>query len=186
MYRIAKNPCSICGGLISWDNYPDPKWPVHVNEKGHVKGDGRCPVFKEYIKRKSGMNQNASSNKEGIKRPKIDLNLKEIDLTRYKYPFYIIMSIIVITIFGTYPILGKYLDLYTSMFFQFIFKGLGILGLIFGGVILFFSIFKTIAERKIRYRLILLAAVLIIIGLLFVNTSTSSFNINQEFITFYY
>lgn len=45
-YRISKTVCLKCGGLISWDDYPNPKWPIHVDNTGRKIGDGGCPRFR--------------------------------------------------------------------------------------------------------------------------------------------
>ena len=37
--------CKQCGGIISWDKYPDVKHPIHVNDQGKIQGDGSCPNF---------------------------------------------------------------------------------------------------------------------------------------------
>ena len=37
--------CSRCGGLISWDDRPERIYPMHVDDKGHIVGDGDCPMF---------------------------------------------------------------------------------------------------------------------------------------------
>jgi len=46
-YKISKKRCYRCGGLISWDNYPSQKWPVHVDENGNKIGTGSCPKFRQ-------------------------------------------------------------------------------------------------------------------------------------------
>lgn len=37
--------CDRCGGLISWDDRPERIYPMHVDDKGHIVGDGDCPMF---------------------------------------------------------------------------------------------------------------------------------------------
>lgn len=37
--------CNKCGGLISWDERPTRLYPMHVDEEGHIVGDGDCPMF---------------------------------------------------------------------------------------------------------------------------------------------
>lgn len=37
--------CDKCDGLISWDDYPNPKHPIHVDKNGHIIGDGSCPEW---------------------------------------------------------------------------------------------------------------------------------------------
>lgn len=37
--------CDRCGGLISWDDRPQRVYPMHVDEEGHIVGDGDCPNF---------------------------------------------------------------------------------------------------------------------------------------------
>ncbi len=44
-YKIADKRCNICGGLISWDDYPNPKLPIHVDNKGYKIGDGDCHYY---------------------------------------------------------------------------------------------------------------------------------------------
>ena len=34
--------CNKCGGLISWDDRPTRLYPMHVDEEGHIVGDGDC------------------------------------------------------------------------------------------------------------------------------------------------
>ncbi|MFX1238342.1 MAG: hypothetical protein ACFFAS_07060 [Promethearchaeota archaeon] len=44
-YNISKTRCKSCGGLISWDNYPNQKCPIHVDENRHAIGTESCPNF---------------------------------------------------------------------------------------------------------------------------------------------
>lgn len=37
--------CNKCGGLISWDDRPQRLYPMHVDDKGQIVGDGDCPMF---------------------------------------------------------------------------------------------------------------------------------------------
>ena len=46
-YNITKKSCRTCGGLISFEDYPNPKWPIHVDANGYIIGDGSCPDFKK-------------------------------------------------------------------------------------------------------------------------------------------
>jgi len=39
LLKISKTRCNKYGGYISWDNYPNPRWPIHVDEKGNKIGD---------------------------------------------------------------------------------------------------------------------------------------------------
>jgi hypothetical protein len=48
-YKDGKNKiCQKCNSLISFDDYNKEThpWPTHVNEQGHMIGDGSCPAFK--------------------------------------------------------------------------------------------------------------------------------------------
>ncbi|MFX1236429.1 MAG: thermonuclease family protein [Promethearchaeota archaeon] len=61
-HDISKTRCKSCGGLISWDNYPNQKWPIHVDENGYKIGNGSCPNFnlntlKDGVKDKSSTKQ---------------------------------------------------------------------------------------------------------------------------------
>ena len=39
-YTISKARCDRCGGLISWDGYPNIRFPIHVDEDGNKIGEG--------------------------------------------------------------------------------------------------------------------------------------------------
>lgn len=45
-YNISNTRCNQCGGLISWDDYPAVKYPVHVNNEGFKIGDGGCWAYR--------------------------------------------------------------------------------------------------------------------------------------------
>ncbi len=45
--RIDKKRCTYCSGLISWDKKIDGRFPTHVDQKGYIIDDGRCPSFKK-------------------------------------------------------------------------------------------------------------------------------------------
>jgi hypothetical protein len=47
VYKAAGTLCKKCGGIISWDDFPDNKYPVHIDEEGHIIGDGSCPEYEE-------------------------------------------------------------------------------------------------------------------------------------------
>lgn len=48
-YQISKTSCNKCGGLISWDEYPNVKYPIHVDSSGNRIGNGSCPSFNNLI-----------------------------------------------------------------------------------------------------------------------------------------
>ena len=44
--RIDQKRCTYCSGLISWDKKIDGRFPTHVDQKGYIIDDGRCPSFR--------------------------------------------------------------------------------------------------------------------------------------------
>lgn len=44
-YTISPHPCKRCGGMVTWDKYPNPKFPVHVDAEGRIIKDGGCPNY---------------------------------------------------------------------------------------------------------------------------------------------
>ena len=74
-YKISNKPCRTCGGLISFDDYPNTKWPIHVDKNGNIMGNGSCPKFKkrntleiiETTKKKlNEMDYREAKNKKGL------------------------------------------------------------------------------------------------------------------------
>ena len=47
---IASKPCKFCGGLISWTQKIDGKFPTHVDANGKVLNDGKCPKLTQKAK----------------------------------------------------------------------------------------------------------------------------------------
>ena len=45
-YNVSKTRCLRCGGFVSWDDFPNPRYPIHVDQEGNRIGDGSCPIFK--------------------------------------------------------------------------------------------------------------------------------------------
>ena len=48
-YKISRAKCIRCGGRISWDEYPEIKFSIHVDENGNKIGDGSCPLFQKQV-----------------------------------------------------------------------------------------------------------------------------------------
>ena len=45
IYTISPHPCKRCGGMVTWDKYPNPKFPLHVDAEGRIIKDGGCPKY---------------------------------------------------------------------------------------------------------------------------------------------
>lgn len=48
-YTISPKKCRNCGGLISWDDYPATRYPIHVDASGVPIGTGSCPKYHTQI-----------------------------------------------------------------------------------------------------------------------------------------
>jgi hypothetical protein len=44
-YKVSPKPCRTCKGRVTWDLFPEIKYPIHVDEKAHKIGDGSCPKY---------------------------------------------------------------------------------------------------------------------------------------------
>ena len=45
-FNVSSTRCLRCGGFISWDDFPNPRYPIHVDQEGNKIGDGGCLNFK--------------------------------------------------------------------------------------------------------------------------------------------